>query len=156
MPGPNPALIHPDLAGFPVIVELPVCWGEMDARGHVNNAVYPRYFENAHVEYFRKLDWFTLEKETAIGPILAATQMRFRRPLTYPDTISVAARVSSIEEHGFTFTQLIVSQSQGAVVADGQGTVIAYHYGRQEKVRLPDEVRRRIAELQGSNPLLNS
>src|SRR5205807_2006177 len=43
------------LAGFPVVVELPVNWGEMDAYRHVNNVVYFRYFENARLEYFRRL-----------------------------------------------------------------------------------------------------
>src|SRR5687768_14878016 len=35
------------LAGLPVVVELPVVWGEMDSYRHVNNAVYFRYFESA-------------------------------------------------------------------------------------------------------------
>ena len=29
---------------YPVAVELPVVWGEMDAFGHVNNIVFFRYF----------------------------------------------------------------------------------------------------------------
>src|SRR5262249_44770182 len=45
------------LAALPVIVELPVVWGEMDAYRHVNNAVYFRYFESARLEYFRRLGW---------------------------------------------------------------------------------------------------
>jgi acyl-CoA thioester hydrolase len=32
------------LEDYPVIVEFPVAWGEMDAMGHVNNIVYFRYF----------------------------------------------------------------------------------------------------------------
>ena len=35
------------LKGFPVIVQLPIAWGEMDAQMHVNNVVYFRYIENA-------------------------------------------------------------------------------------------------------------
>jgi acyl-CoA thioester hydrolase len=145
----DPAEIPPDLTGYPVVVQLPVCWGEMDSKGHVNNAAYLRYFESAHVEYFRRLDWFTFERETSVGPILASTQVRFRRPLTYPDTISVAARVPSLEDHGFTFAQVIFSHALSAIVADGQGNVVAYHYSRLEKVRLPEEIRRRIAVLEG-------
>src|SRR5437868_11830009 len=90
------------LAGFPVIVELPVVWGEMDSYRHVNNVVYFRYFESARLEYFRRLDWFEYEAETGIGPILHSTSARFRRPLTYPDTIWVAARVLEVQEDRFT------------------------------------------------------
>ena len=84
------------LEGYPVVVRQAVVWGEMDAYRHVNNTVYFRYFENARLEYFRRLRWFEYEDETGIGPILAATQARFRRPLTYPDTISIGARITDI------------------------------------------------------------
>src|SRR6188768_2594048 len=109
---------------FPVVIELPVVWGEMDSYRHVNNVVYFRYFESARLEYFRRLDWFDFEKETGIGPILAATQARFRRPLTYPDTISVGARVPAVGPDRFTMEHLIVSHRQGIVAAEGQGTVV--------------------------------
>src|SRR5947208_12755253 len=110
------------LAGFPVVVELPVVWGEMDSYRHVNNAVYFRYFESARLEYFRRLDWFEYEKQTGVGPILQSTQARFRKPLTYPDTISVTARVSKIETDRFTLEHLVVSRKLNAVAAEGHGT----------------------------------
>src|SRR5467141_3395784 len=84
------------LAGYPVIVEQAVVWGDMDAYQHVNNVVYFRYFENARLEYFRRMGWFEYEEQTGIGPILSATQARFRKALTYPDTISIGARMSEI------------------------------------------------------------
>ncbi|MCI0380010.1 MAG: acyl-CoA thioesterase, partial [Gemmataceae bacterium] len=86
------------LAGYPVIITQPVVWGDMDAYQHVNNTVYFRYFENARLEYFRRLDWFTFERETGIGPILQATHARFRIALAYPDSVSIGARLTSIEE----------------------------------------------------------
>src|ERR1700719_42180 len=84
------------LAGFPVIVEQAVVWGEMDSYRHVNNVVYFRYFENARLEYFRRLDWSVLEKDTGAGPILATTQARFRKALSYPDTIWIGAKIVSV------------------------------------------------------------
>src|ERR1051326_957279 len=109
------------LETFPVIVEQAVVWGEMDSYRHVNNVVYFRYFENARLEYFRRLDWHLYEKETGTGPILQATQARFRRALTYPDTIAVAARAANIENDRFTLEHVIVSYEQAAVVTEGQG-----------------------------------
>ena len=58
--------MHPELAGYPVIVVCDVAWGDMDSFAHVNNVVYFRYFENARLEYFRQLDWFALEEETGV------------------------------------------------------------------------------------------
>jgi acyl-CoA thioester hydrolase len=136
------------LAGFPVVIELPVVWGEMDSYRHVNNVVYFRYFESARLEYFRRLGWFEFERATGIGPILAATQARFRKPLTYPDTVAVGARVTAFQEDRFTLDHLVVSHRLGAVAAEGQGTVVTYHYGDGRKVPIPAELRRRIAELE--------
>jgi acyl-CoA thioester hydrolase len=137
------------LAGFPVIVEQNVIWGEMDAYQHVNNVVYFRYFENARLEYIRRLDWFALEEATGIGPILASTQARFRRPLTYPDTIWIGARLLNLEADRFHLEHKIVSQALGAVVTEGQGTIVTYHYADGKKVRVPEELKRRIGALEG-------
>lgn len=137
------------LTGFPVIVEQNVVWGEMDAYQHVNNVVYFRYFENARLEYVRRLDWFALEKETGVGPILAATQARFRRPLTYPDTILIGARLSDLEADRFHLEHKIVSRKQNDLVTEGQGTIVTFHYTRATKVPVPDELKRRILALEG-------
>ncbi len=137
------------LAGYPVVVDVPVAWGEMDYYRHVNNVVYFRYFENARLEYFRRLGWFEYERETGIGPILHSTQARFRRPLTYPDTVSAAVRVASLAEDRFTMHYLVVSRRLAAVAAEGQGIIVTYHYAEERKVPIPEELRRRIAELEG-------
>ena len=136
------------LAGFPVVIELPVAWGEMDAYRHVNNVVYFRYFENARLEYFRQLDWFEFERQTGVGPILAATQARFRKPLTYPDTISVGARIISVASDRFTMEHLIVSHAQSAVTTEGEGTIVTYNYQVDRKTPIPDEMRQRIDALE--------
>lgn len=138
------------LAGFPVSVELPVAWGDMDSYRHVNNVVYFRYFENARLEYFRRLDWFEYEKETGVGPILAATQARFRKALTYPDTISVGCRVSGMAEDRFTMDYVLFSHGMGVVAADGQGTIVSFHYGKGQKVVMPEEIKRRVAALEAT------
>jgi acyl-CoA thioester hydrolase len=136
------------LRGCPVVVELPVAWGEMDSYQHVNNVVYFRYFENVRLEYFRRLGWFELEEETGVGPILAATQARFRRPLTYPDTISVGAHITGVAADRFTMHYRLVSHRLEEVAADGQGTIVCYHYGKQHKAPLAEVLRQRIADLE--------
>ncbi len=138
------------LAGYPVVVEQAVVWGDMDSYRHVNNVVYFRYFENARLEYFRRLDWFAFEKESGVGPILAATQARFRKPLTYPDVILIGARVPEVGRDRLTLEHRIVSRRLGAVATEGEGTIVTYDYGRGAKVSVPDELRRRIAALEAS------
>jgi acyl-CoA thioester hydrolase len=137
------------LAGFPVVVKQDVVWGDMDSYRHVNNVVYFRYFENARLEYIRQLDWFSFQEATGVGPILAATEARFRRALTYPDTIFIGARLLTLESDRFHLEHKIVSQVQGEVVTTGQGTVVTYHYTDGKKVPVPEELKRRLAALEG-------
>lgn len=138
----------PHLVGFPVVVVQQVAWGDMDSFQHVNNAVYFRYFENARLEYIRRLDWFAFQSETGIGPILQATTARFRRALTYPDQIAIGAKVSSVEVDRFFLEHLIVSQRLGEVATVGQGTVVTFDYRQMTKAPMPAEIQRRIAEVE--------
>jgi acyl-CoA thioester hydrolase len=138
------------LAEFPVVIEQAVLWGEMDAYRHVNNVVYFRYFENARIEYFRRLDWIQFEKDTGIGPILAATSAKFRKPLTFPDTIQIGARVIELREDRFALEHHIVSQRLGTLVTEGHGVVVSYLHGEHKKVPLPDEIRSRITALEAT------
>src|SRR5262249_35800140 len=141
------------LADFPVVVVQAVVWGDMDSYRHVNNTVYFRYFENARLEYFRRMRWFEYEEETGIGPILSATQARFRKPLAYPDTILIGARISSIDVDRVIFDYVVVSHNFDAVAAEGQGTIVSYDYRNGKKAPLPDELRRRIEELETGKPV---
>src|SRR5437762_11732552 len=138
------AKTHDLLAGYPVIVTQAVIWGEMDAYEHVNNVVYFRYFENARLEYFRRLDWFTLEDATGIGPILASTQAKFRRALTYPDTISIGARVLEMKDDRFTIEHHIVSEALNDIATEGQGLVVTFNHANGKKAPVPSELLKRI------------
>lgn len=138
------------LKEFPVVVDLPVVWGEMDARQHVNNAVYFRYFESARIAYFEKLSFWKQINDTGQGVILASVNCRFRIPLTFPDTISVAARVVKIEEDRFTIEHRIVSHRHQKIAAEGEGVLVSYNYQQLKKTPLPEIVKQGIQALEST------
>lgn len=140
------------LAGFPVVIEQAVVWGDMDSYKHVNNVVYFRYFENARLEYFRRMGWFAYEDRTGIGPILAATQARFRKALTYPDTISIGVRITERGEDRFAMEYRIVSHKLNGVATEGAGTLVTVNYNDGKKVPIPDEVWQMVIKLEGKEP----
>ena len=137
-------------AGFPVRLTLPVQWGEMDAYGHVNNAVYFRWFESVRMEYFRRIGWPELERETGVGPILHSTQARFRAALEWPDEVEVAARVADVLVDRFTMFYEVRSVRLGRIVCEGSGLVVAFDYPEKEKAILSGELRERIALLEAA------
>jgi acyl-CoA thioester hydrolase len=138
------------LRDFKVIIDQPVAWGDMDSFAHVNNVVYFRYFENARVEYFRRIGWWEYMEETGIGPIVGSTQARFRRPVKYPDTLRAGAKVISIGTDRMTIRHVLVSKTTGEMVTEGEAVVVCIDYRANAKVPVPDELRRRIEELEAS------
>ena len=135
---------------YPVIVTQAILWGEMDSYQHVNNVAYFRYFENGRLEYVRRAGWFEIEKATGIGPILKSTQARFRRALTYPDTIHIGTRLLKMEEDNFTVEHCIVSDALNDIATKGDGLIVSFHYQSGKKTPLPDELKDRIRALEAS------
>ena len=138
------------LASCPVVIEIPVAWGEMDALRHVNNIVYFRYFESARIAYFEKLRFWEFMNQTGVGPILASIQCRFKIPLTYPDTVSVGTRISRIEQDRFVMEYRAVGHKSQAIAAEGESVVVSYDYRENKKTPLPEEMKQRILTLEGS------
>ena len=137
------------LKDYPVIIEEKVAWGDMDAAQHVNNTIYFRYFETGRINYFDAMG-FTVFK--GIGPILAETSCRFKIPLVYPDTISIASRVQldSFYEFGFSMEHIIVSHKYQKIAAKGTGRIVSYNYGKQQKAPFPDELKEKIIEFENT------
>lgn len=138
-----------ELSNWPVVVRQAIAWGEMDSYSHVNNVVYFRYFENARLEYFRRLHWPVAAKPSGVGPILHSTQCRFRKPLAWPDDIAVGARVSEVGLDRFAMEHKIFSAQWQGIVADGSSVIVTFDYSAGVKAAVPEELRRRIAEIEG-------
>jgi len=136
------------LKEFPVVIEIPVAWGEMDAFGHVNNVVYFRYFESGRIAYFKQAGMFEVLDETGIGPILASTRCRFKAPLTYPDTVSVGTRITNIEDDRFLTEYCVVSHQLQRVAAEGDGLIVIYNYRTDERTPLPAAIKQQILEIE--------
>ena len=140
------------LKDYPVVIEFPVAWGEMDAMGHVNNIVYFRYFESARIAYFEKMDLIGIMTKTGIGPILATTSCKFKIPLSYPDKVLIGAKVVSVEEDRFIMNYLVVSTKHQKVAAEGDGVIVTFNYKEGKKVTVPDVVKQGILDIEKSVP----
>ena len=131
-----------------VIITIPVAWGEMDANGHVNNIIYFRYFESVRIAYFEKLDSINFQREKGIGPILASTECRYKIPLHYPETISIGAKILSMDEDRFVMGYEVYSHTHKKIAADGEGVIVTYDYHANKKVVIPEDLRKQILELE--------
>jgi acyl-CoA thioester hydrolase len=149
MSQPTPA----ELALFPVVISLPVQWGEQDLFGHVNNTVFFRWFESARIAYLDRIGLSHLMAREQIGPILAAIGCNYRRQLTFPDMVDIGSRVTRIGRSSLTMVHALRSRAQEALVADGESTIVTFDYRAQHPVPVPDEIRAAIAALEGQENL---
>lgn len=142
------------LADFPVVIELPVQWGEQDLYGHVNNIIYFRWFESARVAYGERLDFARLFREHRLGPILASVRCDFRQQITYPARVRIGARITRLGnssltmEHGVAIGDNENNLTSG-LAASGDSTVVFFDYATQKSTRIPDDLRDRIRSLEG-------
>ena len=133
---------------YPVVVEIPILWGDMDAFQHVNNRVYLKHFESARMAYLEKIGFLEVMDKTNIGPILASTQCKFKIPLTYPDLVTVGARVRTMEKDRFIMEYAVISHKHQKIAAIGDGVLVTFDYKNNVKAAIPEDIRQNIIDLE--------
>ncbi len=132
------------LNDYTTVEEIPVRWGDMDARGHVNNTIYLRYFESSRIALFRGLNLYEEPTEVRIGPILSFQSCSYKAPLTYPDTIYVGAKITAIKGSKIIIKHSIVSKKLNRTVAEGEAHIIWYDYDTQKRAIISDELKQKF------------
>lgn len=141
------------LSAYPVITDIVVRWGDMDALGHVNNIVYLQYFETARINYHERVRIPPPTPQSAAdGVILAANSCRYKVPVTYPDTLSIGARVAALGSDSFLMEYEAVSQKLGRVVTEGDALVVIYNFVEKRRAPITPELRQAIIALEGHEP----
>ena len=120
----------------PVRVELPLRHRDMDALGHVNNAVYFTWFESARIALFERVG-LAITGVPAVGPILAHTRCDFLAPVRYPAEVLAGTRIERLGSTSFTMEyEAALASDPERPVARGQGVVVLIDYRDGAKVPL--------------------
>ena len=119
-------------AEFPYVHRDRVRFRDCDAMGHVNNAVYSTYLEEARIGVLGDL----------IDFILARVEIDFRAELRDGEDVEVRTRCSRIGTKSFDLEHVV--SAEGRVVAEARSVLVSYDYGRGESVPVPDELRARL------------
>lgn len=122
------------LAAIPISVR----WRDMDSMGHVNNAKYVSYLEEARVRWI--LDIPGVSMNDRIAPVVAANNINYRRPLTWPNDILVELYVDRLGTSSVTIGHRIVDQN-GVLYCDGNVVVVWMDTHTGKSAPLPDAVR---------------
>ena len=121
------------MAEHPYVHRDTVRFRDCDAMGHVNNAVYSTYLEEARIGVLGDL----------IDFILARVEIDFRSELRAAEEVEVRTRCSRVGTKSFDLEHEITAD--GRVVAEAKSVLVSYDYERGESVPVPDALRRRLA-----------
>jgi acyl-CoA thioester hydrolase len=118
--------------------QMDVRWRELDALGHVNNAQYLSYVEETRVQWFNAMrdNW----QEGTSAPIVAGIHVDFRKPLLWPEKISVSLYATKKGGKSVTIGHRIASaENPECVYAEGY-TVLVWVSRSGETAQLPDYI----------------
>ncbi|PWN48602.1 Thioesterase/thiol ester dehydrase-isomerase [Violaceomyces palustris] len=126
--------------------EQRVVWGDHDQFQHVNNVNYVKWYESSRMFFAKKIgEEMEAEKgeEMINGKgksfILANISVRYRRPVTYPDTILIGvACLPLTAKDRFTLRAVAYSLKLEDVVSTSDQLCVTYDYKKVQKCEIPD------------------
>ena len=127
--------------------EIPLRWGDMDALGHVNNAVYFRLMEEARVQLFMGNNApLPADRMT----VLAHVSCDFARPLVYPAAVRVALTLLRVGRSSLELEVVLErSDAPGIVYAKGRNVIVLADAASGKSAAWPDTILSSFAALFG-------
>ena len=129
---------------------MEVRYGDLDPQGHVNNAQYLTFFEQARIHYMIELGLFTKDQSfMELGVILADVHITYLEPVYFGQNIKIGVHVAKLGLKSMTWEQNIEDADMGKEIAKGEIVMVAYDYGRRKSIPIPQEWRNKIAGYEG-------
>jgi acyl-CoA thioester hydrolase len=113
-----------------------IAWGDMDALGHVNNARYFDYFQEARIEWLRQLNISMIDKT---GPVVIHVACTFLKPVIYPATVTLRSKIHSLGNSSMMMDHDLYQDE--VMMAQGSCKIVWVDYTKNKSVPLPDEIR---------------
>lgn len=121
------------------VASIDVRWRDLDPFNHVNNANYLTYLEEARLQWLQQLqDW----SDGSSSPVLAASELNYRQPITWPAMLHVELRCARIGSSSLTLAHRIVdAHDANRVYSDGKVVMVWVNPATGKPVSLPPTVR---------------
>lgn len=138
--------------GFAFETEVSVRYTDVDTYGHVNNATYATYLEEARIDYLQAVlgdgenEALAGLREGGTGMVVAGLELDFRHPVGLVDAVTVDVRVPRLGNSSFPIEYEV--RSGGDVAAGGETTMVAYDRDEGASRPIPDRWRDRITSFE--------
>src|ERR1700712_5261120 len=130
-------------------------FSDIDAVGHVNNAIYLTYFEVARFAYWKEITDWNLRKD---GVIVGRSEVNYLKPITLEDEIYCYVRTTRIGNSSFDMMYLLVRVTPNGeeICTTGKTVCISYDYTRNKSIPIPSTERHRMIEYDEPGLILNT
>lgn len=131
--------------------QLTVRFRDCDPLGHLNNAVYLTYLEQARFHLWRAQFNYVAKAVSdggrrGLGFILAKAEIDFTAQARYGETLEVRLGLDSVRRSSFTYVYEIVNVETRQVVARARTVQVRFDYDAQQPVPVDDELREKLAQ----------
>jgi acyl-CoA thioester hydrolase len=123
--------------GFDFMHRETVRFRDVDALGHVNNAVFLTYLEEARIAFLVPLG------ADVSNMILARVEIDFRAPLRMGDEIEIGVRPANVGTKSFELEYEV--RSGDAVAAEAKTVLVSFDYESGRSIELPESWREALA-----------
>jgi acyl-CoA thioester hydrolase len=120
---------------------IEVRYGDLDPQGHVNNAAYLTYFEQARIQYIKHLLLWKSADFIDIGIILADAHVTFKAPVLFGQHVQVGVRVTRLGNKSLTMEYILEDQDTRQLLATASTTLVTYEYHTNQTIPIPDDWR---------------
>lgn len=127
--------------------QVEVRFRDIDAFGHVNNAVTTSYVEHGRIRYLR--DVLGFRPPETMPMIMAMIQVNYVVPIFYGDQVEVASRVDWIGRTSIGMSHRLTAGEDAHEVANASSVLVAYDYATAKPMPVPDEWRSRLQAHEG-------
>ncbi len=129
---------------------MEVRYADIDAQGHLNNAKYLTYFEQARILYFEQLGLLSKGQSFMdIGMIIADIHIKYLAPVFLGASIRVGVRTKAIGNKSFTVRETVTDADSGKLYADGTVILVAYDYHKHQTTPVPENWRQKLLDYEG-------
>ncbi len=127
-----------DEFAWPFETSIRVIFRDLDAMGHVNNAVYFTYLETARIAFFA--EHIQLTDPSSLPVIVAEASCTFLAPLYMGDLLKVQMGISRIGQRSFDFAYHMTARG-GHTVARAKTAMVTYDYDQGQTILIPKTLR---------------
>jgi acyl-CoA thioester hydrolase len=124
---------------------IEVRYADLDPQGHVNNARFLTFFEQARVTYLMQLGLFSKDQSFLdVGIIIADARITFLAPVYFGQDVRVGVRVSRMGNKSMSMDYRVIDSADGRELATGSTTIVAFDYHLHQTIPVPEDWRKKI------------